>query len=285
MPSVLISGCSGFIGINFIRFSSLRDLRCVSLRNTEPADISFSGIDTVLHLAAIVHQANGISAGEYYRVNRDLTINFAWAARSAGVKQFVFLSTSKVYGDEGSDFPCKEDSACNPTDDYGRSKYEAETGLLKLNCADFIVTILRTPVVYGKGMKANMLNLLHLVMTVPMIPLGNISNKRSYTYIENLIGYIDRVINLRAPGIFIAMDNEPVSTTEMVQIMADASGLRRKIFAMPSFLRIIFKHIFPDHWKRLYGSFILDNVNTRRELSYTPPFSTLEGITKTVKNL
>lgn len=279
MASVLVSGGTGFIGKNFAECSSFGNVRSISLRNTDPAGIDFSGIDTVLHLAAIVHKSHGIRTGEYFRVNRDLTLSFARAARASGIKQFIFLSSSKVYGDERTDFPLKEDSECFPSDAYGKSKYEAEQGLLQLNDRDFIVTIIRTPAVYGKGMKANMLNLTRLVKYIPVLPLGKISNKRNYTYVKNLISFIDRAISMRTSGIIIAMDINPLSTTELAQMIADALGYKRLFFKLSP------GKILRDYSNKLYGSFILDNSLTRQILSFTPPFSTREGIKETITDL
>ena len=104
----------------------------------------------------------------------------------------------KVYGKfvQGSD-PWNEDSYCHPEDAYGKSKYEAELALRKLEDLGFTVSIVRTPIVYGPGVKANMLRLIRLIEKVPVLPFKNVNNSRCYTYSGNLIGYIDRIIEIK----------------------------------------------------------------------------------------
>jgi UDP-glucose 4-epimerase len=232
----------------------------------------------VIHLAAIVHVSKNIDAELYTKVNRDLAVETAKYAKAAGVRHFVFMSSVKVYGDEsGEPSALTEKSECFPADDYGRSKLAAEIALNELNDENFCVSIIRTPVVYGVGMKANMLNLLRLVKYLPVLPLGGIDNKRQFTYIENLIGFIDRIIDLRIPGTFIAMDTDACSTTDLVRIMADALG--KKVFLVKvTFLNSIFRR----QTSRLFGSLIIDNRVTRRKLDFEPAYSTREGLRKMI---
>ena len=168
MTKVLITGANSFVGTNFIKYSQFRDTEEISLLNKRPEDIDFEKYDVVLHLAAIVHQSKKITEAEYFRVNRDLCLRVAEHAKKRGIRQFVFLSTLKVYGEfvNGSDLR-NEDSECFPDDAYGRSKYSAEIELKKLEDEHFILSIIRTPLVYGEGVKANMINLVKLVDLFP----------------------------------------------------------------------------------------------------------------------
>jgi nucleoside-diphosphate-sugar epimerase len=279
MPFVLVTGEHGFIGAGFRNFSKYREVRFVSLRNKTPESIYLSGVDTVLHLAALVHDRGKIHSDEYFRINRDLTVNLANSAKSAGVKHFIFMSSIKVYGEfiEGSK-PWNEFSECNPEDNYGRSKLEAEKELKKLEDASFCVSIIRTPVVYGPGMKANMHMLMKLVSFMPLLPFGEIENKRCYTYIKNLVGFIDRIIELKVSGIFIAMDNTCSSTTELVHFMAESLKKNVILFKPPQFLMNFLNRFFPESTRRLFGSIKLDNNYTRNLLSFNPPYTTREGI-------
>lgn len=282
MAAVLITGKNSFIGNGFIKFSENKSVRTVSLLDNSPESIDFMGIDVILHLAAIVHVKEA-DPDEYYKVNRDLTLRLAECARAAGVKHFIFMSTVKVYGDYliGSS-PWNEVSACNPVDHYGKSKYEAEIELNKLAGGNFQVSIIRTPIVYGKGMKANMLKLAKLVKYCPILPFGKIENERHYTYIENLIGFIDRIIIKGIQGTFIAMDESPVSTTDLVLYLSQFLKRKTYLFKPPSVLLKLGKYIFPATVDRLYGSFRLDNTETRNLLEYNSPFSTKEGIRRMI---
>ncbi len=281
MAQILITGAQSFIGTNYREFSKFKNIDEISLIDIRPEDINFSKYDVVLHLAAIVHQSKNIPQQEYFYINRDLCINVAKQAKIAGVKQFIFLSTIKVYGKfiSGSD-PWNENSNCIPGDSYSESKYEAEIALRNLENKNFIVSIIRTPVVYGPGVKANMLKLIRLVENIPILPFGKINNNRHYTYIENLIGFIDRTIELSASGIFIAMDDNGLSTTEIVSYLSKYLNRKIFLFRLPDiFLRLAFT-IKLKAFDRLYGSFYLDNSKTKELLNYKPHFSNEDGLRK-----
>ncbi len=221
MSKILITGADSFVGNNFIRFSQHRDVEESCLIANNPKDIDFRKFDVVLHLVAIVHQLKEIHENEYYKINRDLCSMVAEQAKKAGVKQFIFLSTVKVYGEFIPESGAwDENSICIPDDAYGKSKYEAELALKKIEDAGFAVSIIRTPLVYGEGVRANMLSIMKLVDTFPILPFGKVNNKRSFTYTENLAGFIDRIIEKRASGIFLAMDENPLSTTELVNYIS-----------------------------------------------------------------
>jgi UDP-glucose 4-epimerase len=283
MTKVLITGANSFVGANFRKYSQFRDTEEISLLDKKPEEIEFEKYDIVLHVAAIVHQLWKIPENEYFMVNRDLCLRVAEQAKKRGIRQFVFLSTLKVYGEfvNGSKLR-NEDSECFPDDAYGKSKYSAEIGLKKLEDQHFTVSIIRTPLVYGEGVKANMINLVKLVDLFPILPLGKIENKRNFTYTENLVGYIDRIIEKQASGIFITMDDKAHSTTDLVNYISKSLGKRVRLFKLPQmFLRLgnFFVYYKLD---RLFGSLVFDNSKTRKELDYDPPVSTEEGIKRMV---
>jgi len=283
MTKVLITGANSFVGKNFLKFSRYSDTEEVSLIDTMPEDIEFEKFDVVLHLAAIVHQSKKITEEEYFSVNRDLCIQVAELSKKVGIKQFVFLSTLKVYGESVISSELRnEDSECHPDDFYGKSKYAAERGLQKLEDADFKVSIIRTPLVYGEGVKANMINLIKIIDYFPLLPLGKTENKRNFTFAENLVGFIDQIIEKNVSGIFIAMDEKALSTTELVNYISKYMGKKTYLFKMPEFVYRICSLFIPEIFDRLYGSLSFENSKTRAVLNYTPPFSTDEGIKKMV---
>jgi nucleoside-diphosphate-sugar epimerase len=280
---ILITGTNSFVGTNFRRFSKYSDIDEVSLLETKPENIDFKGYDVVLHLAAIVHQSKKISEEKYFSINRDLCLKVAEQAKKGKVKHFIFLSTLKVYGDFASGNEIwNEDSICIPGDSYGKSKLEAEIGLRKLENSDFTVSILRTALVYGEGVRANMSSLIKLVEKVPVLPFKNVSNKRSFTYIENLVGFIDQVILKKSSGVFIAMDDKSISTTELLNLISKYLGKRTILFRLPKFIIRLGKKIIPHFFDRLYGSLDIDNTKTLKELDFKPPFTTEEGIMKMI---
>jgi len=281
MTKILITGANSFVGTNFRKFSKFKDTEEISLYTNKPEDIDYSKFDVVLHLAAIVHQTKKIPDTTYFTINRDLCLQVAEQAKKAGIKQFVFLSSLKVYGEyiPDSELRC-EGSKCFPDDAYGKSKYEAEIGLRKLEDADFTISIIRPPLVYGVGVKANMFNLVRLVESFPILPFININNKRNIIYIENLVGFIERIIVNGASGIFIAKDEGALSTTELVGFLSKYLGRRVILFKLPDLIIRICKYLKPGIFTRLYGSLEFDNCKTLNQLKYSPKYSSEEGIKK-----
>jgi nucleoside-diphosphate-sugar epimerase len=283
MNRILITGAGSFIGTNYMDISKNQNIREISVKENQPEEIDFSPFDVVLHLAAIVHQSKKIKKQDYIMVNRNLCIRVAEQAKRAGVKHFVFLSTVKVYGKfiPGSD-PWNEDSVCYPEDDYGKSKFEAEVALRFLDDPCFTVSIIRTPLVYGDGVKANMLNLIKLVHKIRILPFAKIENRRSYTYIENLIAYIDRIIEKRLSGIFIAMDDNPLSSTELVDLISKYLDKKVILFKLPALFVSAGFVILPGLFRPIFGSYELDNTKTKKLLNMLPPFTHEAGIQKMI---
>jgi nucleoside-diphosphate-sugar epimerase len=281
MTRILITGANSFVGTNFRKLTKYKDIKEISLSEKEPENIDFNEFDVVLHLAAIVHQSRHIPESTYFTVNKDLCLRVAENAKRGGIKQFVFLSSLKVYGEYNLDSVRRnEDSQCYPDDAYGRSKYEAEIGLRKLEDANFIISIIRPPLVYGEGVKANMLSLIKLVESYPLLPFAGIDNKRNFIYTENLIGFIERIIENRASGIFIAKDEGTLSTTELVYIISKSLGRKVVLFKLPKIIIRIGTYLRPGVFDRLYGSLEFDNSKTKKVLNYNPTYSSEEGIKK-----
>jgi UDP-glucose 4-epimerase len=282
---ILITGKNSFVGRNFIKYSRFRDTDEISLFENKPEDIDFSKYDVVIHLVAIVHQKKTIPENQYFIINRDLCLKVAELAKNAGVKQFIFLSTVKVYGKfiSGSE-PWNEKSLCIPEDAYGKSKYEAEVALRKLSDENFTVSIIRTPLVYGEYVRANMLSILKLINRTNILPFKNVENRRNFTGAENLVSFIDRIIEKRASGVFIAMDEKAISTSRLVKMIAENMGKKIILFKIPDFIVKVGMIVWPSIFDRLYGSFEMDNSRSLEILDFIPPIPTSEGIKKMVKS-
>lgn len=284
MIKILITGSSGFVGTNFIRNSPDYSITEIDLINQPVSSINFSGIETVLHLAALVHQMKGAPEEQYFKINRDLAFEVAKRAKIAGVRQFVFMSTAKVFGESsGSKIIWNENCECNPKDPYGKSKFEAERLLLGLLDDNFKIAIIRSPLVYGAGVKANMYKLVKLVNRFPALPFANIDNFRSIVYVGNLISLIKRIIEYESFGIFIAGDREILSTTQIIQLISKVSNKRLLLIKVPRFMITIMSKFYPAIMDRLYNSFILDATSTNERLNFVPPYSTEEGLQEMVK--
>lgn len=280
--NILLTGSNGFIGSYFKdHYSNEYKIETFSFLNDDLADLNLTQIDSIVHLSALVHQMGGASKEEYKSVNVNQTLELAKKAKESGVKHFIFMSTVKVYGEE-SDIVYSENTPCNPQDEYGKSKLEAEKALQKLEDNTFKVSIIRTPIVYGKGVKANILNLINLVKKVPVLPFAHIENKRSIVYVGNLCAIIDRIIKVGKSGIFLASDDRALSTSEFVELIALA--LNKKIFlvSLPFFPQLLEK-IKPSFYKRLYKSLEVDNTFTKKELGFSNTHSVEEGIELMIK--
>ena len=283
MSKILITGTNSFVGIDFKEFSRYKDIDCVSLIENSPKEIVYHGYDVVLHLTAIVHQDKSIPDTEYFRVNRDLALEVAKNAKRDGISQFVFMSTIKVYGDDGSSKEVQnENSPCKPQEAYGKSKYEAELGLQELEDEHFKVAIVRTPLIYGEGVKANMFKFIKLVEKFPFLPFGKLENKRSITYVGNLAGYLDKIIELEVSGIFIAQDEKAISTTDLVSYIAHGLSRNVKLINLPKFMLRLFYQIAPNTSARLFDSLEFNNTFTKEKLNYIPSYKTKEGIERMV---
>ena len=186
------------------------------------------------------------------------------------------MSTVKVYREETSNV-YTETTICNPEDEYGKSKLKAELELSKLEDENFKVSILRTPIIYGYGVKANIKNLVNLVNKIPVLPFGKIENKRSMVYIGNLCHLVDEVITQQKSEIFLASDDQPLSTSRLIELMA--KNLDKKVYLVKiPFFESLLKLVKPSFYKRLYGSLEIDNSITKEKLNLQNPYSIEDGI-------
>lgn len=281
--NLLLTGSNGFLGSYFIdKYSSIYNISKFSFLNDSFEDLNLKDINTIVHLSALVHQMGGASAEEYERVNVTQTLELAKKAKASGVQHFIFMSTVKVYGEE-TDVAYTENSVCKPEDEYGKSKLKAEKALQKLDDDSFRVSIIRTPIVYGYGVKANIKNLVNLVNKVPVLPFGKIKNNRSMVYIANLCHLVDQVITQKQSGVFLASDDEALSTTKLIELIA--KNLDKKVYLVKiPFFESLLKLVKPSFHKRLYESLEVDNSITKEKLNLLNPYSTEDGIKLMINN-
>ena len=276
---ILLTGADGFIGTNLQKFSSCETVPFSFSRGDIDA-IDFAGIDAVVHLAALVHRMDPPQESEYFRINCDRSVALAEKAKAAGVKLFVFMSTVKVYGEE-SDLPYTEESPCCPIDPYGSSKLRAEQMLRSLEDNAFKVAVVRAPLVYGEGVKANMLNLIRLVERLPFLPFGSVNNMRSMVYVGNLAHLVTEIIRQHKSGVFLAADDEPVSTARLSGCIARAMGKKARLIPCPP-LKSLLRIFKPALYRRLYSNLYVDNRKTVETLRLKNPYSFDDGIKKMV---
>lgn len=230
MKSVLITGKSGYIAQSLAaylrRFPEEYGVSSVSLRGDAWERMDFSQYDAVVHTVGIAHiKETPENAELYYKVNRDLAEEAAKKAKSAGVKQFILLSSGSVYGMiEGV---ITEKTKPVPVTHYGKSKLQGEEAVAALRSEGFTVAVLRPLMVYGAGCKGNYRALEKLARIAPVLP--DYQNRRSLVSIDTLCICIKNVIDLGAGGIFFPQEERPLCTCEMIQEIAKRNGrnLRR----------------------------------------------------------
>ena len=276
MKKLLITGSNGYLASNFLnQYKKVYDFEKFSLLNQKIEDINFDNIDIILHCAALVHQKVEQPYEKYHEINVEYPVKLAKLAKQNSVKQFVFISTIAVYGEEKEKLD--ENTICNPITPYGKSKLEAEKGLLKLNDDSFIVSIIRAPMIYGKNAPGNIDSLIKLVKKLPIIPLGKIDNKRSFISIQNLCFIINKIITHQKAGIFLASDDEAISTSRLIELIA--KNLDKKIYLVKiPFFESLLKLVKPSFYKRLYGSLEVDNSITKEKLNLKNLYSVEDGI-------
>ena len=265
--TLMITGASGFIGTNFIeKYKDDFNIVPVCLIENKPEDLDYEGVDCILHLAALVHQMNGAPEEKYFEVNTELTKSLANKAKEAGVAHFVFYSTVAVYGTHGSidkEIVLSINSPTNPKDAYGKSKLEAENILRRLEYKNFIVSVIRPPMVYGDNCPGNMARLEKLVKKFPILPFGNNEFKRSIVHINKLLDETKKIIDNREKGIFIPKDDKDVSIKEIVGNLAFKNGKNMTLVKIPRFLLKFMYKIKPKVITSLYGSLRFETRTNR----------------------
>lgn len=281
---IILTGSTGFVGSYFInKYNDEYSINTFSFLNDSFKELDLSNTDTIIHLSALVHQMGGASVEEYERINVLQTLELAKKSKLSGVKHFIFMSTVKVYGEE-TDIAYNEDTICKPQDDYGKTKLKAEQELKILEDDNFIVSIVRTPIIYGYGVKANIKNLINLVNKAPILPFGKIDNKRSMVYIGNLCHMIDVIIQKQVSGVFLASDDKPLSTTKLIELIARELDKKVYLVKIP-FFESFLKLVKPSFHKRLYKSLEVDNSRTKKILEYKNRYTIDDGVRFMIKDI
>jgi len=249
---------------------------------------ALEGVDAVVHLAARAHVMQDTVRGsleDYRRVNVEGTRRLALEAAAVGVRRMVFLSSVKVNG-ETTGRPFSEQDTPHPTDAYGISKWEAEQVFKKIaqeSGTEWV--ILRPPLVYGPGVRANFLRLMRAVDYGVPLPVGALQNRRSLLYLGNLIDAIQ--VSLSHPGaanqVFLLSDGEDISTPDLVRRLAAALRVRPRLLAAPPQLVRLVGWVTGRiaSTERLTRSLQVDSSRIRAVLGWTPPFSLDEGLAET----
>jgi len=269
MKHILVTGSNGYLGSKFISAnSSIYKFKTFSLLGQKLKNVEFDGIDTVLHCAALVHQTKDIPVDSYRRVNTDYPTKLAAVAKGSGVKQFVFISSIAVHG-ENVDY-VDENTICSPTTPYGKSKLEAENLLLAMSDDGFKVSVVRLPMIYGENAPGNIESILRLVKLLPLLPLGNINNNRTFISIQNTCHALSEVIEQRKEGVFLFADDDSISTSKLVGLLSENVG-RRVYLVESSFFNYMLKKFMPAIYRKLFGSLIVNSSKSQKKLKLKNP--------------
>lgn len=238
MKRILITGTNSYIGTSFKKWvEKYHDeyvIECISVKDNCWREKSFREYDVVLHTAGIAHiKETPQNKDIYYKINRDLSVDIARKSKEDGVKQFIFLSTMSVYGMEQGII--MKDTKPNPKSNYGKSKYQAEKIIEKLSEEEFIVSIIRPPMVYGMNCKGNYKKLEKFVDKVRLFPY--VTNERSMIYVENLCEFIRVIIDKKIKGVLYPQNKNYVCTSNMVRLVM--KNKNKKFMSVPGLNKII----------------------------------------------
>ena len=271
---VLVTGASGFVGSALVPALAARGHEVRALRRGEELP---EGFEALVHLANIAH--GSAPAGELEKVNVEGTRALARQAAARGIRRFVYLSSIKASGEWTGTRPFDGSEAPAPEDAYGRSKLAAERALAEVGASTKLETVvLRPPLVYGPGVKANFLALLRAVARGWPLPLASVRNARSLVYVGNLVDAIARCIEEpRAAGrTYVVSDGAPCSIPELCRAIGAALGRPARLVPFPAALLRLAPPLLP-----LLRDLAIDDARMRDELAWRPPFSPEQGLRAT----
>ena len=273
---VLVTGASGFVGSALAPVLVARGHEVRALRRGEDFP---EGFDAAVHLANIAH--GSAPASDLEKVNVAGTRRVAELAAARGLRRFVYLSSIKASGERTAGPPFDGTEVPAPEDAYGRSKLAAERALAEVAAGTKLeLVVLRPPLVYGPGVKANFLALVRAIARGWPLPLASVRNARSLVYVGNLADAIARCLEApRAAGrTYVVSDGEPRSTPELCRALGAALGKPARLVPFPMALLRLAPPLRP-----LVRDLALDDARLREELSWRPPFSFEQGLRATAE--
>lgn len=306
---VLVTGATGFIGQQLCASLADAGYRVRAALRTDrslPAAIAekavtgeigsatswgtaLTDVDVVVHVAAHAHvlHESAADAERYMETNVRGTARLAVAAARYGVRRFVLLSSVKVNGEGTAQHAYSVHDEPHPADAYGRSKWLAEQRLWEtVSNVPMQAAVVRAPLVYGPGVRANFLRLLHWVDRGRVLPLGAVENRRSLVSAWTLCDLLIRLLDHPAAvnRTWMVSDGEDISTPELVRRIARAMGRRARLLSVPApLLRLVGGMSGKGaEMRRLCSSLTVDIAATRKMLGWSPAISMDDALVRTV---
>lgn len=236
MKRILITGKNSYIGTSvehwLLKEPSKYKIDTLDMREQMWKETDFSKYDVVFHVSGIAHVSSDPKLKKlYYKINRDLTFETAMKAKSEGVRQFIFMSSIIVYGENISkEKVISTKTVPIPSNFYGDSKLQAEKEIKKLESNNFKVVIVRPPMIYGRESKGNYPKLANMAKRIPVFP--DIENERSMLHIDNLCEFIKAIIDYDESGVFFPQNKEYVKTSELVKLVGEVHGNKVRMIKM-----------------------------------------------------
>jgi nucleoside-diphosphate-sugar epimerase len=313
LNNILISGSSGFVGRNLLSYlfqsNHINVFKLVrsdanyfnNIISWDLNDVLPDKISSIIHLAGKAHDLKNVSSPEDYTlINHDLTVKLFKVFLQSKATKFVFVSSVKASADSVNHV-LTEEMAPAPLTAYGKSKLQAEISiqnmLIKYNLKNPAIEkklyILRPCMIHGPGNKGNLNLLFKLVNTGIPWPLGSFENKRSFLSIENLCFVINEIIEKEIePGVYQVADDEPLSTNELINLMAITLNRKNWIMQIPKSLIVGFARIgdvlrLPlnsERLKKLTESYVVSNSKLVKALGHPLPIKTKNGLSKTIQS-
>jgi len=284
---IAVTGAGGFIGSALTQMLVGEGHEVLPLSRNELSDPDLSGVETVVHCAALAHRtgAERPDADTFDAVNHRLAVELATKAKAAGVRRFVFVST--IYTIAGNPSPLTPDMPLMPRDDYGRAKAKAEADLREINGIE--VVIARPVLVYGPGARANLKALIKLCNSGLPLPFGLANNRRSFVSLENVaraLTFLSVAPAEKVAGrVFHLAEPQPRSTKELVTKLRAALGKPSSLVPVPPiFMRILLSAAGKSGlYDQLYGDLVADSSSLiNAGFDYLPGDRQLEAMARSV---
>lgn len=285
---ILIIGKNSYIGTHIKKHLQKYDMLVdeFDVEHESLEELELSHYQTVIHVAAIVHRKDIQDWNVYKKINVDLPIEVARMSKSNGVKQFIFMSSMAVYGVEKNLNKCciiDENTEYSPSTMYGKSKLDAEIGVLKLQDEKFAVSIIRPANVYGKDCRGNYIKMFcKITKMFPMLPDVYRNIKQGFLYVDNLCELVNLLIKKGVTGIFPAQDKEMISSIELMEKISNVLKLNKRNSKILGSIFYLFR-IAPVN--KLFGGVVYHEEYCKFSFGDYQIFSFDAGLNKTLENV